>query len=168
VQVALLASDEVDDSLADFVELLADSVAEGNSVGFTDPLDHDDLARFWRASLTSSGTLTWVAREPDGRIVGCVQLKCVPYSNGTHRADVAKLLVHTSARGRGLSSQLMTALEIKARELGRTLLMLDTQTTSAAESLYERWGWHRYGVVPGYAAWPDGSLGATTFFYKQL
>lgn len=37
-----------------------------------------------------------------------------------------------------------------------------------AEALYDRLGYVRTGVVPGYAAFPDGRLGATTFMHKLL
>ena len=33
---------------------------------------------------------------------------------------------------------------------------------------YERLGWVRVGVVPGYALFPQGGLCGTTFFYRDL
>ena len=54
-----------------------------------------------------------------------------------------------------------------ARELGKTLLVLDTASADA-ERLYARQGWIRVGVVPGYALWPTGGLCDTTFFYRLL
>ena len=56
--------------------------------------------------------------------------------NGHHRAEVRKLLVHRRARGRGLGTALMQRAEQDALALGRTLLLLDTETGSAAETLY--------------------------------
>lgn len=168
MNVELLASEFFDEAAVGLVALLADSIEDGNSVGFVQPVDTAELIAFWHAALRTSGTLTWVARDAAGMIGGCVQLKPVAYPNGQHRADVSKLLVLRDQRGRGIASRLMSELEAEARRQGRTLLMLDTQTGSPAEGIYERWGWQRYGVVPDYAAWPDGSLGATTFFYKVL
>jgi hypothetical protein len=46
--------------------------------------------------------------------------------------------------------------------------VLDTVTGGDAERLYERAGWQRVGVVPGYALMPDGALCGTTFFFKHL
>jgi acetyltransferase len=62
----------------------------------------------------------------------------------------------------------MSALEDGARELGRTVLVLDTQTGSVAEGLYERWGWGRVGVIEDYALTPDGRLAPTTIMAKHL
>ena len=88
--------------------------------------------------------------------------------NQPHRADIAKMLVHRSARRQGLGALLMRAAEEAALAAGRTLLVLDTVTGADAERLYERMGWTRVGVVPDYALWPDGRLCDTTFFYKRL
>ena len=60
------------------------------------------------------------------------------------------------------------AIEDCARQLGKTLLVLDTVTGSDAERLYERLGWQRCGVIPGYALFPRGGLCSTTVFYRQL
>jgi acetyltransferase len=76
--------------------------------------------------------------------------------------------VHRRARGLGLASSLMAALEAEARRLGRTLLLLDTQTGSVAESVYLRWGWEAFGTVPDHARLPDGRLADTTYMLKRL
>ena len=104
----------------------------------------------------------------DGGLVGTVQLHPAGQANGSHRAEVAKLLVHRSARRRGVGRALMGAVEALAREQGRTLLVLDTQTGSDAERLYTDLGWTVAGVIPGYSRLSDGSLGATTYLYKRL
>jgi hypothetical protein len=49
-----------------------------------------------------------------------------------------------------------------------TLLVLDTVTGDDAERLYERLGWTRVGVIPGYALYPDGRPCDTTVFWKAL
>ena len=53
------------------------------------------------------------------------------------------------------------------RDAGKTLLVLDTASDDA-ERLYERRGWQRLGVIPDYALMPDGTLCATTFYFKKL
>ena len=88
--------------------------------------------------------------------------------NQPHRADVAKLQVHRRARGQGLGRALMEAIENRARTAGFTLLTLDTKLGDVAETLYERSGWTRVGVIPNYALYPDGRPCATTVFYKEL
>lgn len=88
--------------------------------------------------------------------------------NQPHRADLAKMLVHRRARRRGLGAALMRAAEQTARECGKTLLVLDTITGSAADRLYTRMGWVRVGEIPGYALMPRGGLMGTTYFYRQI
>jgi len=52
--------------------------------------------------------------------------------------------------------------------MGRTLVMLDTETGSAADFLYEAAGWTRYGIVPEYAADPAGTPRDCSFYFKRL
>jgi len=87
--------------------------------------------------------------------------------NQPHRGDLAKMLVHRRARRQGVGAALLAAAEECAREQGRSLLVLDTASADA-ERLYERQGWQRLGVVPGFALYPDGRPCATTFFFKSL
>ena len=134
-------SAELLDSLA---ELLVDVVADGASVGFMFGLTRADAAAFWAELLADPATLTWVAGDDDsGRILGTVSLVRATKPNSVHRADVVKLMVHPNARGRGLAAELMATLEATALTLGRTTLVLDTETGSPAEALYERRGWRR-------------------------
>lgn len=34
--------------------------------------------------------------------------------------------------------------------------------------IYQRLGWERVGVIPGYALMPEGGLCSTTVFYRNL
>ena len=101
-------------------------------------------------------------------MVGTVQVVFAQQPNQPHRAEIAQLLVHRSARRRGVARLLMERAEAEARAEGKTLLVLDTVTGDAAERLYERTGWNRVGVIPGYALYPDGRLCDTTVFWKAL
>jgi GNAT superfamily N-acetyltransferase len=88
--------------------------------------------------------------------------------NQPHRGEIAKLLVHRSARGRGIAQRLMERAEAEARTEGKTLLVLDTVTGDGAERLYERLDWTKVGVIPGYALYPDGRPCDATVFWKSL
>jgi GNAT superfamily N-acetyltransferase len=76
--------------------------------------------------------------------------------------------VHRRARRQGLGAALMRAAEAMARECGKTLLVLDAVTGGDAERLYQRLGWERVGVIPGYALFPRGGFCDTTVFYRNL
>ena len=71
-------------------------------------------------------------------------------------------------RGQGLGRRLLRVAEDEAAATGITLLMLDTETGSAAETLYATSGWQRYGVVPDYAADPAGVPRDCSFYFKRL
>lgn len=147
--------------------LLVDSVAGGASVGFLAPLSIEEAERWWEGALSDPGAVTLTAREGN-LVVGCVRVHPAPQANGRHRAEIAKLLVHSGARRRGIASSLLAAAEEHARALDRTVLVLDTETGSDAERLYRRLGWTEVGVVDDYAANVDGTLAPTTIFTKRI
>lgn len=164
-----------DAGLADvegLADVLIDCVEGGASVSFMAPLPRDKAIAFWRGALdgASRGERIVLAAEDrrTGRVVGTVQVVLTMPDNQPHRAEVAKLLVYRDARRRGLGAALMGAAEAAARASGRTLLVLDTATGGHAERLYERLGWQRCGVIPGFALLPHGGLCATTVFYREL
>ncbi len=168
--VAALSVAEAEARVPELAEILLDCVEGGASVSFMSPFTMAEAERFWRgvAEGVADGSVVLLAALGRGRAVGTVHLRLATPPNQPHRADVAKLLVHRAARGRGVAAALMDRLEADARAHGRTLLTLDTMTNSAAERLYERLGWTRVGVIDGYALFPDGRLGATTIFFKRL
>jgi GNAT superfamily N-acetyltransferase len=153
-------------------DVLLDCVDGGASVGFMQPLPRAKALAFWENALASAARgerIVLVAEDMDsGTIVGTVQVVLAMPDNQPHRADVAKMQVHRSARRRGLGEALMRAAEAAARAADKTLLVLDTVTGSDAERLYARLGWQRVGEIPGYALWPQGGLCSTTVFYREL
>ena len=104
----------------------------------------------------------------DGELVGTVQVVLALPPNQPHRGEVAKMLVHRSARRRGIGQLLLERAEAEARVEGKTLLVLDAVTGDDAERLYARCGWTKVGVIPGYALYPDGRPCDTTYFFKSF
>ncbi|AZM58074.1 GNAT family N-acetyltransferase [Streptomyces sp. WAC 01529] len=154
----------------DLAGLLTDIVRGGASLGFLADLDRTAAAAWWRglAPAVGEGQLAvWAARDAE-RITGTVSLAFTDKPNGRHRAEIAKLMVHPSARGKGLARALLSAAEEAAADAGVTLLVLDTETGSPAEALYEKAGWTRAGTIPDYATDPAGTLHPTTLFYKRF
>ena len=156
--------------LAGLSDVLIDCVEGGASVSFVYPMSRAKADAFWNAAFESvarSERVVLAAVDPSGRIVGTVQVLWAQPENQPHRADVAKMLVHRSARRAGVGAALLKAAERCALDAGRTLLVLDTASPDA-ERLYARHGWQHCGRIPDYALWPDGTPCATTVFYKLL
>nr|WP_231754048.1 GNAT family N-acetyltransferase [Caulifigura coniformis] len=151
-------------------ELLIECVRNGASISFMLPIPGEKALAFWRGvtdGVHSGGRLLFVAEDGDG-IIGTVQVILNLPENQPHRVDVAKLMVHPRARRMGVAAALMQTAEGASAELGRTLMVLDTVTGSAASRLYERLGWKRAGDIPGFALDPHGGLCSTTFYYRNL
>ena len=155
---------------ADLAALLRDAIDGGASIGFLLPVNDAEVAEFWAEVLREVGAghrVLLVARE-DGPIVGSVQLELAHRTNSRHRAELQKLLVRRTHRGRGLGYALMQAAEARALHRGRTLIVLDTSASGNALGVYVRRGYTRAGLIPRYATDPDGSLIDTVIYYKEL
>ena len=156
--------------IEDLADVLIDCVEGGASVSFMLPLTRDRAVSFWRrvALGVAAGERALLVAEDAQGLCGTVQLILDQPENQPHRADLAKMLVSHRARRQGLGAALMRAAEATARDCGKTLLVLDTVTGGDAERLYERLGWQRVGVIPGYALFPQGELCDTTMYYREL
>jgi GNAT superfamily N-acetyltransferase len=170
IEVRRLTVSDARENLDGLAEVLADCVAGGASVSFMAPFSHAEAAAFFSKLLPEieRGDRILLAAFADSKLVGTVQIILATPPNQPHRADVAKMLVHRSARHQGIANRLMLAVEEHSRATGKTLLVLDTVTGGDAERLYERLGWSKVGVIPNYALYPDGRWCDTTIFYKQL
>ena len=170
VEIRRLGAREVREQLDALAAVLHDCVAGGASVGYMWPFSHADArAAFeaWAADVEQERRLV-LAAFAGGALVGTVQVVLALPPNQPHRGEIAKLLVHRSARGRGVARLLMDRAEAEARAEGRTLLVLDAVTGGAAARLYARIGWTTVGVIPDYALYPDGRRCDTTVFWKAL
>lgn len=170
IEIRRLAPTDLAEQLDALADVLHDCVAGGASVSYMWPFSHEQARRAFEgfAGEVERGRRLVLAAFSSGRLVGTVQVILALPPNQPHRAEIAKLLVRRSARGRGIARLLMERAEEEARAEGRTLLVLDTVTGSSAERLYRRLGWTTVGVVPGFALYPDGQPCDATFFWKAL
>lgn len=170
VEVRSLGADEARGLLDALADVLVDCVAGGASVSYMAGLSHTEARAVFEAVVVEveRGRRLLFAAFSEGALVGTVQVLDALPPNQPHRADVAKLLVHRSARRRGVGRLLMEYAEAESSNRGRTLLVLDTVTGGDAERLYQRVGWTKAGVIPNYALYPDGRPCDTTILWKQL
>lgn len=173
IAISTFSAEEVAANGAELGTLLRACVHDGASIGFVLPYSVADSEAFWTKKVlpgVQDGSRIILVARMDGRIAGSVQLGCDTMPNQPHRADVNKLLVHPDFRRRGIGRALMVRLEALARELGRSLMTLDTRTGDNAEPLYASLGYRTVGIIPGYARDPMGEdrLDPTTVMYKQI
>ena len=169
-EIVSLAAPVADAALDQLADVLVDCVGGGASVSFMSPLSREEAFGFFRkvAGSVAAGDTVLLAAKLDGKIVGTVQLGLDTTPNQPHRADIKKMLVHRSARGRGIGAALMAQVEDEARRHGRWLLVLDTVPGESGHRLYLRAGWTQTGIVPDYALFPDGRPCDTAIMWKRL
>ena len=163
----LAAGPEVIEALA---TLLITVVEAGASVSFMAPLPPEKARAHWTSALAEAGAGRRVVlgAYAGSTLVGTVSLNLDMPENQPHRADVIKMLVAPEHRRRGIAKALLAALEVEARLLRRTVLVLDTVVGDSGDRLYARAGWTRVGEIPDYALMPDGRLCATAIYWKAV
>jgi putative acetyltransferase len=107
-------------------------------------------------------TTVFVARDEDGKAVGCGALKM--HDNGV--GELKRMFTRPEVRGKRIGSHLVDAIVELARAKGASRLVLETGTGpgfDGAWRLYGNSGFARCGVVLDY---PDSEYSA--FFEKRL
>lgn len=168
VTIEVVGAELPTDVLTDLGDMLMDSVLGGASIGWIAPPSISEATAWWTHHIATPGIVVWIARDKSGAVVGSVSLLPASKLNSQHRAEVMKLMVHRRVRGRGISGKLMAALETYAVEHARTLLVLDTETGSLAEKLYQKWGWTTFGIVDDYVTNEQGRYLPCSFMLKRL
>jgi GNAT superfamily N-acetyltransferase len=170
IEIRRLGPAELPAQLDALADVLADCVAGGASIGFMAPFPRTEARTVVEgmAAEVEQGNRLLLAAFAGDRLVGTVQVVLALPPNQPHRGEITKLLVHRSARKRGVAEQLMARADMEARAEGKTLLVLDAVTGGDAERLYTRLGWTKVGVVPDFALFPDGRFCDTTYFFKSL
>lgn len=152
--------------------ILIDSVAAGAAISFMAPLSQDDATRFWLHDVqpeVAAGKRVLFGAMHDGALLGTVQLVTAMPPNQPHRCEIAKMIIHPRARRLGIGRSLMDHALGRARDLGKTLVTLDTRTGDAGESLYRSVGFTVAGVIPDFAWDPDGTTThATTYMFHRV
>jgi putative acetyltransferase len=100
----------------------------------------------------------------DGVAVGCGGIALL---DGF--AEVKRMYVRASARGRGAAPALLARLEAEALATGRDVVRLETGTRQlAALRFYERCGFQRCGAFGEYAAMAPARTTASVFLEKRI
>ncbi len=171
-QIIELDAPAIEKSAEALSRILADSVGDGAAISFMAPLRYEDAARFWVRDVlpeVAAKRRVLFGAERDGEIVGTVQLITAMPPNQPHRCEIAKMIVHPRARRLGIGRSLMNRAIDRAKELGKTLITLDTRTGDRAEPLYASVGFEVAGVIPDFAWDPDGKARhATTYMYRRV
>lgn len=156
--------------MEDLSALLIDAVEGGASLGFLTPMDPERAQTYWEgvSKAVQAGDKALLVAEIEGAILGTVQVVLDMPQNQPHRGEISKMIVHTKVRQLGLGMRLLVAAEERARIAGKSLLVLDTQTGSAAEHLYQKAGYTPLPPLPDYALTPGGLLAPTTIFWKRI
>jgi putative acetyltransferase len=107
------------------------------------------------STQVEAGDGAFVIAYLDNVAVGCGAVRRL--DDGT--AELKRMYVAPSLRGRGIGRALVEALEREARLLGVTKVVLETGTRlAAAITLYEAMGYSRIPLFGEYLSSPDTSL----------
>lgn len=123
------------------VRMLADDILGAGRESFADPLPQAYYDAFDEIGAMP-GTEQIVA-EQDGRIVGAMQLTCIPGISriGMKRAIIEAVRIDAGLRGKGLGSELIRWAIARAKAKGCGVIQLTSDRARAdAHRFYERLG----------------------------
>jgi ribosomal protein S18 acetylase RimI-like enzyme len=158
--------DSVRDRIDGFSELLIKVVENGASIGFLPPVERTTAKKYWEAVI-QPGMILFIATI-NNKIAGSVQLHLCTKQNGTHRAEIAKLMTHPDYRRLGIARKLMQKAEERAKQEGRSLLVLDTREGDVSNHLYTSLDYVEAGRIPNFARSASGGFDTTVLYYKNL
>jgi len=156
----------LDEDIEELSELLKTVVDDGASIGFLPPLEQEEATKYWHTVLAPE-VILFIAKI-NNKVAGSVQLHLITKPNGSHRAEICKLMTHPNFRRNGIGRSLMQKAEERAKQESRSLLVLDTREGDSSNRLYKSLDYQESGKIPGYAISPNGELDATVIYYKFI
>lgn len=143
-----------DSSIAqDIMKLINSTVGDGGVLGYEQEMSADQGADFTAALLTriqGGDTHALLGRSPGGpACLVIVSRSSMP--NCRHIADLSKGVVHPDYRGSGLVARAFVEIVQLCQTTGIELLTLDVREGTRAHRLWQRFGFHTYGVLEDYA-----------------
>ncbi|MFL6636479.1 MAG: GNAT family N-acetyltransferase [Massilia sp.] len=151
MKILVLDAQACDVLRAQLADLLLDAVACGAFSSVALDFDSRQAQGYWQdvRATVAAGTRRLLAVSHEGTLIGTVQLDLCQRPDGSRRADVQALMVHSRARRRGIGSVLLRAAEAEARALGRDALRLAAEPGSGAEALIHDLGYARVDRAAG-------------------
>lgn len=139
--------------LEDLCEATDMAIESGGGFGWVKVPAREVLERFWNGVMIVPDRKLFVGRL-DGIIGGTGQLIMYPASNEAQSfsARITNVFVAPWARGHGIATKIMRAMEERALKGGIDVLDLDVrETQKAAINLYEKMGFETWGIKDNYA-----------------
>jgi len=132
--ITLLRTDSTNKDFIELVKLLDEYLA------VTDGDEHSFYAQFNKITMLKNVIVAFDNQTP----IGCGAFK--PFEN--NKVEIKRMFVKEEARGKKVASQILTALEAWALELGFKNYILETGIKqTAAVALYDKMG---YQQIPNY------------------
>lgn len=170
VSLRVIAASALIEVISDLTDVFVDTVNHGSPLGFIPPISRDQARDYWISLLPElrGGRRLLIVAMSQGRVVGSAQLALSTRPNSPHRAEVEKVFVSRAARGCGVGTALMRAVEDVALQHGRTLLLLNTRYKEPPHYWYKVLGYSDIGVIPGWTIGSEGERFDHVAMFKEL
>lgn len=155
--------------LHDLCDAAEAAIEDGGGFGWLAVPERHVMETYWKGVLLVPERDLLVGRL-DGVIAGSAQLQRAARNNEAQAyvGQLTTFFLAPWARGHGLASQLVQAVEAQARAYGLKVLTLDVRATqSRAIQIYERLGYRHWGTNPHYAL-VDGEWVTGYYYSKDL
>jgi putative acetyltransferase len=110
------------------------------------------------SALLAPTVTFWTARDDDGALLGCGALSELDPGSEPRHGEIKSMRTAGQARGRGVASELLTAVLAEARRRGYSRVSLETGSQdyfAPARRLYARHGFAECGPFGSYVLDPN-------------
>jgi ribosomal protein S18 acetylase RimI-like enzyme len=136
--------DAVAEDAADACEVLRRSISE---LCVADHANDTAILTRWLGNKTPENVASWIARSGNSVLVAVEHGSVIAVGAVTDAGEISLNYVSPDARFRGVSRELLRALEGRARERGNTQCTLTS--TETARRFYKSNGYIEAGRIPG-------------------
>jgi RimJ/RimL family protein N-acetyltransferase len=131
-----------------YYECLKSVAAERTFIEQIEPFPLDQITRFQGGLIAKEGPVYYAVE--DGRVVGWADIFPNENPRLKHRASLGMGILK-EYRGKGLGTQLLSAVLKKAKEFGLEKVELTVyKSNSSAVALYEKAGFEHEGIIRAY------------------
>jgi acetyltransferase len=138
-----------------FTQLANHVIDEIHSTGFIEKVTYEETKELLDQVVKKRGSAIAAIFDEDKNLQATGLLTPAHQKTSKHYCEISKVMVAPHTRRRGLGSNIMEALEAKAKELGYTHVMIDTWDISFILEFCELCGYTKIGKIPNYVHYKD-------------
>jgi GNAT superfamily N-acetyltransferase len=155
-----------DKQVKEYMDLANKVIENVHSIGFLEPLDLEATEKLLNKQIkVQNSALLFIDNKE--KLVGTGYIAPSGYQTTKHYCAISKVMVDPDAQGKGIGTQIMLKLEVKAKDMGYTHVLLNTWDIPSIVEFYKNCGYAVVGKIPDFVFY-KGHYHDSYYFAKKL